>query len=102
MPVMLMARSLPEFFSAPSAIALAGRVASELVGSERVELEFPRMMGSEDFAYMLQVCPGALVRIGNGPSDGGRGLHNPRYDFHDDNLTVGAAYWSRLAEKFLV
>lgn len=86
----------------PAAVALAGKVASELVGRDRVDLGFPRMMGSEDFACMLQVCPGALVRIGNGPSDGGRGLHNPRYDFHDDNLSVGAAFWGRLAEQFLV
>ena len=85
----------------PAAIALAGQVAGDIVGEDRVDLEFPRMMGSEDFAYMLQVCPGALVRIGNGPSDGGRGLHNPRYDFHDGNLAVGAAFWSRLAEQFL-
>ncbi len=85
-----------------AAVALAGEVAVELVGADRVELEFPKMMGSEDFAYMLQVCPGALVRIGNGPSDGARGLHNARYDFHDGNLTVGAAFWSRLAERFLV
>ena len=84
-----------------AAVALAGEVAVELVGSDRVECAFPRMMGSEDFAYMLQVCPGALVRIGNGPSDGARGLHSPRYDFHDGNLTVGAAFWSRLAERFL-
>lgn len=60
------------------------------------------MMGSEDFAYMLQACPGALIRIGNGPSEGGRGLHNPSYDFDDANLTVGAAFWSRLAEQFLI
>lgn len=84
------------------AIALAGDVAGELVGADRVEQAFPRMMGSEDFSYMLQVCPGALIRIGNGPSEGGRGLHNSRYDFHDGNLIVGAAFWSRLAERYLV
>ncbi|EJE48370.1 metal-dependent amidase/aminoacylase/carboxypeptidase, partial [Acidovorax sp. CF316] len=84
-----------------AAVALAGEVATELVGSSQVERDFTRMMGSEDFAYMLQSCPGALVRIGNGPSEGGRGLHNPRYDFHDGNLPVGAAFWSRLAERFL-
>jgi hippurate hydrolase len=28
-------------------------------------------------------------------------LHNPRYDFNDELLTVGAAYWTRLAERFL-
>jgi hippurate hydrolase len=84
-----------------AAVDLAGQVASVLVGADRVSLDVPRMRGSEDFAYMLQACPGALIRIGNGPSDGGRGLHNPRYDFHDGNLTVGAAFWSRLAERYL-
>jgi len=92
----------PVVDNAAAAVALAGEVATELVGAERVEREFPRMMGSEDFAYMLQACPGALVRIGNGPAEDGRGLHNPRYDFNDGNLTVGAAFWSRLAERFLV
>ncbi|MEG0677846.1 MAG: amidohydrolase, partial [Comamonas sp.] len=39
--------------------------------------------------------------IGNGPSDGGHGLHNPKYDFNDLNLPYGAAFWSQLAERFL-
>jgi hippurate hydrolase len=91
----------PVVDNAASAVALAGEVATELMGADRVVHDFPKMMGSEDFAYMLQACPGALIRIGNGPSEGGRGLHNPRYDFHDGNLTVGAAFWSRLAERFL-
>ena len=92
----------PVVDNAADAVTLAGNVASELVGQERVTRDFPPMMGSEDFAYMLLACPGALIRLGNGPSEGGRGLHNPRYDFHDGNLAVGAAFWSRLAERFLV
>ena len=92
----------PVVVNAAEAVALAAEVAAELVGAEQVDTDFPRLMGSEDFAYMLQACPGALIRIGNGPAQGGRGLHNPRYDFHDGNLTVGAAFWSRLAERFLV
>ena len=83
------------------AVALAAEVATDLVGADAVDREFPRLMGSEDFAYMLQRCPGALVRIGNGPAEGGRGLHNPRYDFNDVNLPYGAAFWSQLAERFL-
>jgi len=83
------------------AVALAAEVATDLVGAEAVDCEFPRLMGSEDFAYMLQRCPGALVRIGNGPAEGGRGLHNPKYDFNDVNLPYGAAFWSQLAERFL-
>ena len=92
----------PVVDNAADAVALAAEVATELVGQEDVDRDYPRMMGSEDFAYMLQECPGALVRIGNGPSDGGRGLHNPRYDFDDRNLALGAAFWCRLAETFLV
>jgi hypothetical protein len=28
-------------------------------------------------------------------------LHNARYDFNDGNLTIGAAFWTRLVERFL-
>ena len=28
-------------------------------------------------------------------------VHNPGYDFNDDNLATGAAYWVLLAERFL-
>jgi hippurate hydrolase len=91
----------PTVVNAEEAVEFAAAVAGELVGDDRVVRNWPQMMGSEDFAYMLRACPGALIRIGNGPAAGGRGLHNPRYDFHDDNLAVGAAFWCRLAERFL-
>ena len=29
-------------------------------------------------------------------------VHNPGYDFNDDCLATGAAYWVRLAQAFLV
>ena len=28
-------------------------------------------------------------------------VHNPGYDFNDDNVAIGAAYWVLLAERFL-
>jgi hippurate hydrolase len=28
-------------------------------------------------------------------------VHNPQYDFNDANLPIGAAYWTRLVERFL-
>ena len=91
----------PVVVNAPEAVELAAEVARDLVGPDAVDVNFPPSMGSEDFAYLLQRCPGALVRIGNGPSDGGRGLHNAHYDFNDRNLPYGAAFWSQLAERFL-
>jgi hippurate hydrolase len=77
--------------------AFAREVAEELVGRENcgdVEL----VTGSEDFAYMLEQVPGCFVRLGNGAS---AMVHTSRFDFNDENLTVGAAYWTRLAERFL-
>jgi hippurate hydrolase len=58
-------------------------------------------MGAEDFAFMLQKKPGAYVWLGNGDEPGGCMLHNPRYDFNDAILPIGASYWVRLAETEL-
>ncbi|KWN74754.1 M20 aminoacylase family protein [Burkholderia ubonensis] len=80
---------------------LAIQVAKELVGADRVTEQMDPLMGSEDFAYMLQECPGAFLRIGNGPNDGGNMLHSATYDFNDDNLVVGSAFWARLVERYL-
>ncbi|MDT4808881.1 hypothetical protein FQZ97_417470 [compost metagenome] len=55
-------------------------------------------MGSEDFAWMLQRCPGSYLFIGNGA--GGPMVHNPGYDFNDDILVCGAAYWAALTEAW--
>ena len=57
-------------------------------------------MGTEDFSYMLNARPGAMLWLGNGPAEGGSGLHNPHYDFNDA-LPIGASFFARLAERFL-
>lgn len=80
---------------------LAIQVAKELVGADRVTQQMAPLMGSEDFAYMLQERPGAFLRIGNGPTDGGKTLHSATYDFNDENLVVGSAFWARLVERYL-
>ncbi|MCG3102548.1 beta-galactosidase, partial [Enterobacter sp. DRP3] len=49
------------------------------------------LMGSEDFAFMLEARPGCYAFIGNGiGSKGGCMVHNPGYDFNDDILAIGA------------
>jgi hippurate hydrolase len=77
----------------------ARRVAEELVGPQQVIAPFGPVTGSEDFAYYLQHRPGCFLRLGNG--EGSPMLHNAAYDFNDANLTVDAAYWTRLVERFL-
>jgi hippurate hydrolase len=79
----------------------AMQVARELVGAENVVAQTDLLMGSEDFAFMLQHRPGTFLRIGNGAGEDGCMVHNPHYDFNDKNLPVGAAYWARLVERYL-
>jgi hippurate hydrolase len=79
----------------------ATRVARELVGEENVVANADILMGSEDFAFMLHERPGSFLCIGNGAGEDGCMVHNPQYDFNDANLPIGAAYWTRLVERFL-
>jgi hippurate hydrolase len=85
----------------PRETAFARDVAVGLLGADRVTLQGPPLTGSEDFAFMLERVPGSYVLIGNGDQPGGCMVHNPGYDFNDDNIAVGSAYWVRLAERFL-
>ncbi|HEY2942924.1 MAG TPA: M20 aminoacylase family protein [Vicinamibacteria bacterium] len=91
----------PATVNEPAATAIAARVAEAVAGAEGLARDLPPSLASEDFAFMLQARPGCYVCLGNGPADGGRGLHSPRYDFNDAILPVGAAYWVRLAETIL-
>ncbi|MFM0220517.1 M20 aminoacylase family protein [Paraburkholderia dipogonis] len=79
----------------------AVEVARELVGDDKVVAQTDILMGSEDFAFMLQKRPGTFLRIGNGAGEDGCMVHNPHYDFNDRNLPVGAAFWTRLVERYL-
>jgi hippurate hydrolase len=81
--------------------AWSADVADDVAGEQKVHRDPQPCMGGEDFAFMLQERPGCYVWVGNGPGDNGRVLHNPRYDFNDDVLPVGASYWARLVEKLL-
>jgi hippurate hydrolase len=92
-------RGYPVVVNSEAETEFARQVAQELVGPERVIYPFPVVTGSEDFAYYLLHKPGSFFRLGNG--EGGAMLHNPHYDFNDEILTVGAAFWTRLAQRYL-
>ncbi|WJM92788.1 M20 family metallopeptidase [Pseudomonas brenneri] len=77
----------------------ARQVGIALLGEAAVDANTPKLMGSEDFAWMLQRCPGSYLFIGNGVSR--PMVHNPAYDFNDDILLTGAAYWGAMTESWL-
>jgi hippurate hydrolase len=85
--------------SAPQAL-FAADVAASVVGPEQVVRDLDPSMGAEDFSFMLQVKPGAYLRIGQG-GEGSCALHNNRYDFNDDILPLGAALHASLIEQSL-
>lgn len=81
-----------------SAIAAA----QQALGTERVNPVCDPFTISEDFSSMLRVKPGCYALLGNGvDSVGGCALHNPTYDFNDDILQSGAAYWITLVQNQL-
>ena len=93
-------RRYPPTINAAREAEICASVLERMVGPENV-VRVPPVMGSEDFAFMLQAKPGCYVFVGNGPGEGGCMLHNPHYDFNDEVLPIGASYWARLVEHVL-
>jgi hippurate hydrolase len=82
---------------------MAGNVAKSLVGDAAVETQAIAVTGGEDFAFMLEAKPGAFIFIGQGVAADGvaHGLHTPKFDFNDEIIPLGAAWWVRLVEAEL-
>lgn len=102
-------RCYPALENHPAQTVLALDVMREIVGDTHVIAQIPQLMGSEDFAFMLAQRPGCYVLLGNGDGQhraAGHGagpcrLHSPSYDFNDAAISLGAAYFVRLAHRFL-
>ena len=83
----------------PEETDFAADCAVDVVGEGNVTRTFHKMMGSEDFSFMLEKSPGAYIRIGNGVDSSP--VHNPGYDFNDEIIPLGVAFWGELVEKKL-
>jgi len=91
----------PGVVNTPGETAAAVSAAASLVGEAQVHTDIQPAMGSEDFAFMLQKRPGAYIGIGAGEGDDDPPVHNPYYDFNDNILPLGAAYWVALVRQQL-
>ena len=94
-------RNYPPTINHGAETEFAAEVAAEICGRDRVIRDVPPSMGGEDFSFMLNARPGAMLWLGNGPGEAGCFLHNARYDFNDAALPVGVSFLARLAERFL-
>jgi amidohydrolase len=78
-------------------------VADEVVGSDHVEpMEHP-LMGAEDFSYVLQRVPGAMVRLGMAPPgvEHPAGNHSNRMVIDEEAMTAGIALHAGWALRYL-
>ncbi|MCF8474024.1 MAG: amidohydrolase [Emcibacter sp.] len=81
--------------------SIAVQAAIKALGLEKVDDNVVASLGSEDFGFMLKEKPGCYGWLGNGPLKGGCMLHSPTYDFNDEIIPAGIAYWKALAQTCL-
>jgi amidohydrolase len=93
-------RRYPALVNAVEQTSVAVEAAALTVGRDKVNPNATPLAGAEDFAFMLEKKPGAYIMIGNGGTgEGGcQNVHSPLYDFNDEILTTGAAYWVNLVQ----
>jgi len=72
-----------------------------ILPAEQVHFNVNPSMASEDFACMLEACPGAYFWLGADGSTPSAPLHNARYDFNDALIGPGIALWTALVTKLL-
>jgi amidohydrolase len=87
----------------PVCVDAAATAATAVVGRDQVDPSCAPIMASEDFAIFAQRVPACFAFLGNGtePGAGGEPLHSSGYDFNDDILTTGAAYYVELVRTVL-
>jgi metal-dependent amidase/aminoacylase/carboxypeptidase family protein len=104
-PTLRSAPPVPDIFAPlvnnPAETQFIADVAADLGGEGHVDRNRSLIMGSEDFARMLEARPGAYIFIGNGDTVGTSPFHSPHYDFNDDGLPIGASLFALLVEKKL-
>ena len=92
-------RGYPATVNSEAEARFAAHVGEKVFGRGNVVTDGEPTMGGEDFAFMLQACPGAYAFLGQGGAQGGCFLHNPAYDFNDEVIPLGAGYLAALVEE---
>lgn len=75
--------------------------AAQSVFGEKARTTFPPSTAGDDFSFFAGEAPGCYVWLGNGPAVDGALHHNTSYDFNDDAIAYGVAFWATLVEQEL-
>lgn len=75
--------------------------AAQSVFGQKTRTAFPPSTAGDDFSFFSGKVPGCYVWLGNGPAVDGALHHNTSYDFNDDAIASGVAFWAKLVEQEL-
>lgn len=91
---------MPVLMNTREMVDLARRAAAQTVGEKNVRTLDTANMGGEDFSWYLEQIPGCYVRFGARSEDmEGYPSHSSRFDFDENALAVGAAYYCAIARE---
>ena len=80
----------PATINTPAETQYAAKVATKLLGEDKVNTALVPSMGAEDFAFFLEKIPGAYGVFGAGD---GPDLHNAKFNFNDELLPIVASWF---------
>ncbi len=92
----------PPVINSSRACAIAEAAAKEVCGADGVIGQSHPSLGGEDFSFFLEKIPGCFVRFGAvQPGQEEIPAHSPFFDFDEDVLSFGAAFFDAVARKAL-
>ncbi|MDB5589077.1 MAG: hydrolase [Devosia sp.] len=94
-------RGYPPLINTRAETDKAIAAAAAVVGIENVDGDNPPINAADDFAYMLRERPGCNVMMGNGDGPQWKNNHMPGYDFNDEAIPFGSAYWISIVNEEL-
>ena len=89
----------PQVVNHPAGYSLARDTAEDMFGKDNVINLVKPSMGGEDFAYYLEHIPGCFIRLGAGGDTVVPAAHSSTFDFNEDVIGVGAAFFAELAHR---
>ncbi|MFZ4452350.1 M20 metallopeptidase family protein [Salibacterium aidingense] len=91
----------PALYNHPEAVKILAKTINEIFPDFSVRNE-PYGLGGEDFGYMADTIPAAMLFLGAGFSEKeNRGLHMPRFDIQEEMLPAGASLLAGAALHYL-
>ncbi|MGI8856865.1 MAG: M20 metallopeptidase family protein [Thermomicrobiales bacterium] len=92
----------PAMVNDPAMCELIRRAATPIIGAEKIS-EKPLGLGGEDFSFVLEKVPGAMMRLGTGNVSRGltSGVHHPKFDVDEEALPLGVALMTAIAMEYL-